>query len=497
MGRSMNNKNPIFCSIAIIEERIQEKLTVDNLANSVHFSKYHYQRMFREAVGDSVMRYVTKRRLFLAAEELAKTKASILEIALKYGFDSHEGFSRSFRAYMGVTPTEYRKYHLSITFPQTQKERCAMLYSKTTDEMIKELNGLIVQTKETAAYTRKYVETVPQATEWYRQFGDSIAARADAMADELTEMLNRITPIAQHPDEISARFVILKAIEDIAFGSYVTAFQTRLTVMRAKPEHRAAFEPMCDKYDTLSQNARIKTDRIARFFQELSSLIFQDMREHAKEKLQEAVEKGRAAASSLLADPTYPYAYIAEGLMAIVDELSSMTLEEVTVSALEDYFFRLDMIKFAADMDALRMPSHKALFDGISDFREAISEAAAFFQSLSEEIIQAPAAPAKIPAGELAFQENVLLFYLKGEIQKLGPHLNESQKAAFDSICKKLQTAINQTLTCDEADEAAVEEITKILNDIYTEMTTEAEKLGMYGTPIQFIADEIRRVAVM
>ena len=175
-----------------------------------------------------------------------------------------------------------------------------MLYSKTTDEMIKELNGLIVQTKETAEYTRKYVDTAPEATEWYRQFGDFIAARTDTMADELTETLNRITPIAQHPDEISVRFVILKAIEDIAFGSYVTAFQTRLTVMRAKPEYRAVFEPMCDKYDALSQNARIKADRLEGFFRELSSLIFQDLREQAKEKLQKAVEKGQAAASSLL-----------------------------------------------------------------------------------------------------------------------------------------------------------------------------------------------------
>ena len=496
MGRNMNNINPIFRSIAIIEERIQEKLTVENLADSVHFSKYHYQRMFREAVGDSVMRYVTKRRLSLAAGELAKTKASILEIALKYGFDSHEGFSRSFRAYMGVTPAEYRKYHLSIAFPQTQKERCAMLYSKTTDEMIKELNGLIVQAKETAAYTRKYVETVQEATEWYRQFGDFIAARTDAMADELTETLNRITPIAQHPDEISARFVILKAIEDIAFGSYVTAFQTRLTVMRAKPEHRAAFEPMCDKYDALSQNARIKADRIAEFFQELASLIFQDMREHAEEKLQKAVEKGRAAASSLLADPAYPYAYIAEGLMTIADELSSMSLEEVTVSVLEDYLFRLNMIGFAADMDAMRMPSHRELFEGISDFRETISKAAAFFQGLSEEIVQTPAITEKIPAGEPAFQGNVLLFYLKGEIQKLGSHLNESQKTVFDSVCEKLQTAINLTLTCDEADEAAIEDITKIFSEIYEEMTVEAEKLGMYGNPVQFIADEIGRLAV-
>ena len=59
----MYENNPIFQSLNMIEERIQEKLTVGAIAESIHFSKYHYQRMFREAVGDSVMGYVARRRM--------------------------------------------------------------------------------------------------------------------------------------------------------------------------------------------------------------------------------------------------------------------------------------------------------------------------------------------------------------------------------------------------------------------------------------------------
>ena len=404
MGKGIDNKNPIFRSIAIIEERIQEKLTVENIANSIYFSKYHFQRMFREAVGDSVMRYVTKRRLSLAAEELAKTDASILDIALKYGFDSHEGFSRSFKAYMGVAPTEYRKYHLSITLPQPKKERSTMLYSKTTDEIIRELNHWIVQSKETAAYTRKYVETASKAAEFYLQFGNYIAARADHMADELTKTLDRVTSITQHPDEITVRFVILKALEDAAFQSRITAFQARLMISRAQLEDRAAFEPICAKYDTLAQNAQIKADRIVGFFSELCSQIFSDMREQAKEKLQKAVEQGKIAVDRLMNDSNLPYTYIADGITAIINELSMIPLEEVTVSLLEDHLLRLDVIVAAADMDVLRMPSHKELFYGISDFREQISEAAIFFQSLWEDVIQTSGKPEKSSASAFAFQ---------------------------------------------------------------------------------------------
>ena len=107
--------------------------------------------MFREAVGESVMRYVTRRKLILAAGEVAETRDTILEIALRYGYDSHEGFTRSFTAYMGMTPTEYRKYHYAVASLRVGKEKRDMMYSKTTDEIIRELNGLIVEARETVA----------------------------------------------------------------------------------------------------------------------------------------------------------------------------------------------------------------------------------------------------------------------------------------------------------------------------------------------------------
>lgn len=366
-----------------------------------------------------------------------------------------------------------------------------MLYSRTTDEIIRDLNSLIVQSKETAAYVRKYVETAPEAAEFYSQFADYITVRTDNMADDLTKMLDRITSIPQHPDEISARFVILKTMENAAFQSRITAFQARLMITRAKPKHRAALEPICVRYDTLAQNAQIKAERIASFFNELSSQIFSDMRERAKEKLQKAVEHGKAAASRLLNDPNLPYTYIADEITAIADELSFLPLEEVTVSLLEDYLLRLEVIVAAADMDVLRMPSHKELFCGVSDFREQVSETVVFFQSLCDDVVQAHGEPEKSPTGDLTFRGILLLFYLKGEIQKLEPRLSQSQKAEFDDICEKMEAAIHQVHR--EEDATGVRGITQSFQAIYEKLTSEAGNLGIYGDPIQFIADEIRR----
>lgn len=496
----MKRFEAVFYSLEVIEERIREKLTVENLAGSVHFSKYHYQRLFREAVGESVMQYVARRRMALAAQELAGTDASVLEIALKYGYDSHEGFTRSFRAHMGVTPAEYRKYHFFIGFSQTQKGRGAIMYARNTDEIIKELNQLIVQAKETVDFIAKNRDIPDAAT--YAEFWDYTAHRTEAAADALTEMLARITAIARRPDEISARFMILKAIEDAAFQFQLTAFQTRLTVSRAKPEHRRAFEPICGQYDGLAHSAGMRAGRIADFLGDLAELIFRDMRENALKCLQEAVESGRAAADAL-ADPALPYGYIADAVRDIADDLSSLPLREVTVAHLEDCGIRLDIIASTAAMDGWRAPEHRALLNGIVDFHSRIDETIAFFQNLPEDVSRIAAETenggmernADKKYSDMTFQGNILLFYLKGEIQKMERHLNPKQRAALEEICDRLAGAIGRM--AHRAEEESADRIIESLQGIYWDMTALSEELGQYGTSIHFIAEQIDNIRSM
>lgn len=511
----MDNENPIFRSLALIEEKIHEKLTVENLAGSVHFSKYHYQRMFREAVGESVMQYVTRRRLSLAARELAEGNAGILEIALKYGYDSHEGFTRSFRAYTGVNPAEYRKYHhaLNVTKQNAwnaecfvsacpasrllRKEKSAMLYSNAANEIIRELNALVVEAKETAVYTEKQVSQ--QDAAGYRKFWDFIISRTNAMADELSGTLDRIRSISRHPDEISARFMIVRTIDDAVFWCSLTAFQTGLTVSRAKPEDCAAFRPVCDRYDRLAADARIRANKIVTFFNELSDLIFRDMRENAQQRIQEAVRKGKEVCAALSAGLEQPYSYIAQEITAVTDELSSVPLEEITVCLLEDCLFRLDIIDFAAAIDFLRAPNPEALPRGIHEWKEQLRETTEFFRSLSADIRQTVFSSGKTPALEdtqenryrnMAFQGNILLFYLKGEREKLDAAclLSEDQKTAFDAVCSGFDGFIQLT---SHAAGVKARQITEELQKIYDAMTAQADALGMYGAPVRYIAKEV------
>lgn len=504
----MDKENTVFKSLGIIEENIREKLTVERLADSMHFSKYHYQRIFKEAVGDSVMRYVTRRRLALAAAEIANTDESILDIALKYGYDSHEGFSRSFKAYMGVSPKEYRKYRYSVGSPEKGfvKEKSAVLYSKAADEVICELNKLIVRSKETADYLRRNKAADTETAPYYSDFWDYIADKTDAMADALTEALERVNVIAKRPDEITAGFIIIKTVENAVFRLNLITFQTGLTISRARPEHRPALNAMGDRLSSLSHDARINSAKIAELLNELAGLIFKDIRSNSEEKINGAVEMGREAVKLLEKAPNRCYSYIKDEIEIIIEELSFTPLEKVTAGFLEDLVFRLDIIAFSADVDTLRRPSDKTLFEGIAGFRERISETADFFGSLSEDIagcfedggknLIAQRTERK-RYGDLAFQENILLFYLKGEAQKLEPFLNNDQKAAFERVFEKLNTVIRLANCGDIAgsDKSPLlqREMTAAMREIYSELTAVKEELREYGSAAGYIAEELRQ----
>ena len=274
----VSKENSVFRSLEIIESRISEKLTVENIASSVYFSKNQYQRLFREIVGSSVMEYVTRRKLTLAGRALLESNDNILDIALDFGFDSHEGFTRSFKAYMGVTPTEYKKYGLTTISQNKIKEKTIMLYSKTTDEIIRELNAFVVKAKDTAEASRKHKTPDSDKLPFVKLFWDQMADKVDDYTDKLKDVIKRVSSIAEHSDEITNRFNIIHAIEDISFMTNIMALHIALTSSRNTPERYAEDQPLCDQYIELARNSAITTGKITTFFNELSSLIFDDIR---------------------------------------------------------------------------------------------------------------------------------------------------------------------------------------------------------------------------
>lgn len=478
--KAMKHETPVFRSLEIIECRIREKLTVENIAGSVYFSKYHYQRLFREIVGGSVMDYVNKRKLTLAGKELLASDATILDIALKFGFDSHEGFTRSFKSYMGVTPLEYRRYRLTAISQKRVKEKCVMPYAKATDEILRELNDFIAKTRETADSARKGCGVFA-----YHPFWQKIAGATDALADTVQDVLERVAAIGERPDEISGRFAVIRVLEDAAFQSNLLSFHIGLMTARGLPEHRRAQQPLCQKYVELARFSALKADRVIRFFSELSALIFDDMRKAAAEKMQSVLQKGRSAADRIVG-----YSYIRDGVAEVVCRLAETPLEEIRVSMLEDLLFRLRIIALAADMDVFRSPKDEALFAGIPDFQESLSEAADYFRSLVQRA-ETPAAERSGPryTKDIAFQGEILLFFTRGEVsrEKLGRLLDGGQTAAYAQICDRIERFLQ--FTYDAGDDTVYPEIAERLYGIRAALSAEAEKLAEKGGAVQFLAD--------
>ena len=93
-----------------IKARLQEPITSSDIAKSVGYSQYHAARLFKEETGLSPFEYIRRERLIQSAYALRNGKPKVLDIALDFVFDSHEGFTRAFAKAFGITPKRYAGY---------------------------------------------------------------------------------------------------------------------------------------------------------------------------------------------------------------------------------------------------------------------------------------------------------------------------------------------------------------------------------------------------
>lgn len=91
----------------VIDERIIDKLSVNELSRTAGFSPWHFSRIFQAATGYPVMYYVTKRKLEFALADLCGGK-KVIDVAVEYGFETHAGFTKAFKRYFGFSPATYR-----------------------------------------------------------------------------------------------------------------------------------------------------------------------------------------------------------------------------------------------------------------------------------------------------------------------------------------------------------------------------------------------------
>jgi DNA-binding GntR family transcriptional regulator/AraC-like DNA-binding protein len=98
--------------VQLVQAKMEDELTLDEMAESAGLSTAHFSQMFRKSTGESPHQFVLRNRIERAKQMLRTSEGRVLDVAVACGFKTQQHFARVFRRTSGVTPTEYRQEFL-------------------------------------------------------------------------------------------------------------------------------------------------------------------------------------------------------------------------------------------------------------------------------------------------------------------------------------------------------------------------------------------------
>lgn len=110
-GWSANMDRRVKKVLEIIEEKLQEKLQVDDLSQSVNLSPSRLHHLFKSELGMPVVQYIKAKRLKQAKELLETSFLTVKEITIRAGFNDESRFVQDFKKAYGLTPAQYRHHY--------------------------------------------------------------------------------------------------------------------------------------------------------------------------------------------------------------------------------------------------------------------------------------------------------------------------------------------------------------------------------------------------
>ena len=112
----MDDFKPLF---EYVEKNIENKLELTELADFMGYSPYYISRKFMDLYGIPITAYVRIRKLQYSIKDLL-TGMKVIDVAMKYSFESHEGFSRSFKSLFGSSPKDIKNYLQKYDIPEVE-----------------------------------------------------------------------------------------------------------------------------------------------------------------------------------------------------------------------------------------------------------------------------------------------------------------------------------------------------------------------------------------
>ncbi|MCL2696296.1 MAG: helix-turn-helix transcriptional regulator, partial [Clostridiales bacterium] len=173
-----------------IENRDDDGLMLDAIARAAGYSAFHMTRQFHALAGISLRDYLRKRRLAFALIDLRDTQKSILDIAVDYGFSSHEAFCRAFKAAYGLPPSTYRAKPKPLALRTKLVTFDRYLLGLGEIGMIKSSGDIKIYFVSIAAH--KFLCVKNYESDGYFDFWEKMDAKPDLDCDTISGLLDSV-----------------------------------------------------------------------------------------------------------------------------------------------------------------------------------------------------------------------------------------------------------------------------------------------------------------
>lgn len=157
-------------AIDYVEANIIEEIDFEEVARQANSSSFHFQRIFGILCGYPLGDYIRMRRLSLAGEELSRGSAKIIDIAMKYGYDSPESFSRAFVRFHGIAPSEAKRGGMVRTFTPISV-KLTLTGGCKMDYRIEKRDAFKVVCKRKRVEKPQSADETPDITAMWNEFG--------------------------------------------------------------------------------------------------------------------------------------------------------------------------------------------------------------------------------------------------------------------------------------------------------------------------------------
>lgn len=180
-------------AIAYIEEHLQEECLIEDVAREAHVSTLYLQRGFQILTGYSVGEYIRNRRLYEAGREILYTDNKIIDIALKYQYETPESFSKAFSRFHGYPPKCLRKKSNALRVFHPIQIEIKIKGGNFMDFRIEELDGFqVIGLARRIPFETSYTEIPAFWSEVYQKITSKVYTTGASNAVEQAVLENRI-----------------------------------------------------------------------------------------------------------------------------------------------------------------------------------------------------------------------------------------------------------------------------------------------------------------